>query len=228
MNARGSGPAARLVSGRVTAAVLTHANLDHANGLPEAFEELGIGRLITTPQALESANGRGAMGRIFDALRAMDVVIHTATAGDVLELGSARGVVLWPPAHTRFDDANSSSMVVRWETADGRSLLLTGDIGGAALATLLDQTDPRLLRVDVLELPHHGANDDHARRLVAMSGARVVIQSAGTRRVRRDPWADYRTQGLWLVTGRDGAIDVVLQHDGVHASTVRRGVVLEP
>ena len=209
----------------VGAAVLTHANLDHANGLPHAFERLDIPLLITTPQALEAANGGGAMRDIFDALRARGVAIHTVTTGDVLELGSARGLVLWPPPHTRFDEANSASMVVRWESPSGQTMLLTGDIGGEALGRLIDQTDPRLLRADVLELPHHGADDDHARRLVAMSGARVVVQSAGTRRVRRDPWTDYRTQGLWLVTGRDGAIEVTLDAAGVRAKTQRRGEI---
>ncbi|MFI4882558.1 MAG: ComEC/Rec2 family competence protein, partial [Phycisphaerales bacterium JB064] len=209
-------------------AVLTHANLDHANGLPRAFEELGIRQLITTPQALDAANGGGVMRDIFDALRAQGVTIQTVTAGDQLSHGSARGYVLWPPEHTRFDDANSSSMVVRWEAENGRTLLLTGDIGGEALGRLIDTTDPELLKVDVLELPHHGADDDHARRLVALSGAQVVIQSAGTRRVQRDPWTDYRTRGLWLVTGRDGAIELQLEYEGLHASTMRRGVLLAP
>ncbi len=212
----------------VRVAVLTHANLDHANGLPRAAKELGISTLYTTPQALEAANGGGAMRDIFDALRAQGVTIHTLTAGDIFPLGSARATVLWPPPHERADDANSSSLVVRWESEMGHTLLLTGDIGGAALARLIDTTDPALLRVDVLELPHHGADDDHARRLVALSRASVVVQSAGTTRVRRDPWKDYRTRGLWLVTGRDGAIRVRFEHDGVHASSMRRGTVLEP
>ncbi len=210
----------------VHAAVLTHANLDHANGLPRAIRELGITTLYTTPQALEAANGGGAMREIFDDLRAQGVTIHTLTAGDVLPLVSARGTVLWPPPNERADDANSSSLVVRWESEAGHTLLLTGDIGGDALGRLIDTTDPDLLQVDVLELPHHGADDDHARRLVAISGARVVIQSAGTKRVRRDPWRDYRTHGLWLVTGRDGAIRVRSDHDGLHASTMRRGEVM--
>lgn len=212
----------------ITAAVLSHANLDHANGLPRAAQELGITTLYTTPQALEAANGGGAMRDIFDALRAQGVTIHTLTAGDVFSLGDAHATVLWPPPHERADDANSSSLVVRWESQTGHSLLLTGDIGGAALGRLIDTTDPALLRVDVLELPHHGADDDHARRLVALSNAPVVIQSAGTKRVRRDPWKDYRTQGLWLVTGRDGATQVRFDHDGLRASTVRRGEVLGP
>lgn len=212
---------------RIGVAVLTHANLDHANGLPRAMEELGIDFMYTTPQALEAANGGGAMRDIYDAIRARGVAIHTITAGDVLPLGDARGTVLWPPAHERFDDANSSSLVVRWETQHGHSVLLTGDIGGDALSRLIDQTDPDLLRVDVLELPHHGADDDNARRLVAMSQARVVIQSAGTKRVRRDPWKDYRTHGLWLVTGRDGAIRV--RSDGeLRVSTQRRDGITPP
>lgn len=212
---------------RFGVAVLTHANLDHANGLPRAIEELGITFMYTTPQALEAANGGGAMRDVFDAIRARGVAIHTITAGDVLEMRSARGTVLWPPAHERFDDANSSSLVVRWESTEGHSILLTGDIGGAALGRLIDQTDPDLLRVDVLELPHHGADDDHARRLVAASRARVVIQSAGTKRVHRDPWRDYRTQGLWLVTGRDGAIRVK-SASTPEVSTTRRGKLTRP
>lgn len=211
--------------GRTSVAVLTHANLDHANGLPRAIERLGIATMYTTPQALEAANGGGVMRDVFDAIRAQGVAIQTVTAGDALALGDATGLVLWPPAHERFDDANSSSMVVRWESPSGHSILLTGDIGGAALGRLIDETDPELLRVDVLELPHHGADDDDARRLVAMSQARVVIQSAGTKRVRRDPWRDYRSQGLWLVTGRDGAIRIG-SGDALAASTTRRGELL--
>lgn len=209
-------------------AVLSHANLDHANGLPRAMRELGITTLYTTPQALDAANGGGAMRDVFDALRAQGVTIHTLTADHGFILRDARATVLWPPANERFDDANSSSLVVRWESKAGHSLLLTGDIGGEALGRLIDTTDPELLRVDVLELPHHGADDDHARRLVALSGARVVIQSAGTKRVRRDPWEDYRSHGLWLVTGRDGAVRVRFDHDGLRASTVRRGELLAP
>ena len=212
---------------RVRFAVLSHANLDHANGLPRAMRELGIATLYTTPQALHDAQ-RGMMGAILDDLRSQGVTIHTLTAGDTLTLGDATATVLWPPPHTRFNEANDASLVVRWDTAQGHSLLLTGDIGGPGLARIIDTTDPDLLRVDVLELPHHGADDDHARRLVAIANARVVVQSAGTRRVRNDPWRDYRPHGLWLVTGRDGAIDVRFNTEGLAASTIRRGTVLEP
>lgn len=210
---------------RIGVAVLTHANLDHANGLPRAMEELGITWMFTTPQVLEAASGGDAMREIFDAIRAQGVTIHTISAGDELPLGDARGTVLWPPEHERFDDANSASLVVRWESQRGHSVLLTGDIGGEALGRLIDETDPQLLRVDVLELPHHGADDDNARRLVALAQARVVIQSAGTNRVRRDPWQDYRTRGLWLVTGRDGAIRV-RSDSSLEVSTTRRGDML--
>lgn len=208
-------------------AVLTHANLDHANGLPHAAKELGITFMYTTPQVMDAA-GHGQMREIFDELRDLGVQVETVWAGQVLEVGSARGTVLWPPADQSFENANSASLVVRWDSPEGHSVLLTGDIGGAALASLLEQTDPALLNVDVLELPHHGADDDHARRLVAMADARVVIQSAGTKRVRRDPWQSYRDRGLWLVTGRDGAIEIRSDAEGLSASTIRRGRVLPP
>lgn len=208
------------------AAFLSHADLDHANGLPRAVRELGITTLYTTPQALQDAQ-RGMIGAILDDLRAQGVAIHTLTTGDTLTMGDTIATVLWPPPHERFLNNNDSSLVMRWESASGHSLLLTGDIGGAALSRLINTTDPDLLRVDVLELPHHGARDAHAQRLVALANARVVVQSAGTRRVRNDPWRDYRPNGLWLVTGRDGAIDIRFETEGITASTIRRGTLLE-
>ncbi|MEO1278824.1 MAG: ComEC/Rec2 family competence protein, partial [Planctomycetota bacterium] len=208
--------------------VLTHANLDHANGLPQAARELGMSGMYTTPQVVEAAARGGLMGDIFDDLREQEVRILTISADDEFQIGSCSLTVLWPPADAQFDNANDASLVVRWDTEAGHSLLLTGDIGGDALAAMIDRTDPELLRVDVLELPHHGADDAPARRLVQLADARIVIQSAGTKRVRRDPWREQRTRGLWLVTGRDGAIEVISEYDGLHANTIRRGVVLEP
>ncbi|NRA57002.1 MAG: ComEC/Rec2 family competence protein [Phycisphaerales bacterium] len=209
-------------------AVLTHANLDHANGLPHAARELGITLMYTTPQVLEAAERGGAMGEIFDDLRSLGVQIVPISSIHGFRIRSCELTVLWPPPDARFDNANDASLVVRWDTEAGHSLLLTGDIGGEALAAMIDRTDPELLRVDVLELPHHGADDAPARRLVQLADARIVIQSAGTKRVRRDPWREQRTRGLWLVTGRDGAIEVISEYDGLHANTIRRGVVLEP
>ncbi|MEO1008923.1 MAG: ComEC/Rec2 family competence protein [Planctomycetota bacterium] len=213
--------------GRVDAAVLTHANLDHANGLPRAMRELGIATLFTTPQAAEHTRRGGAMDDIFDELAELGVQIRTVAAGDRFQVGSATATVLWPPVDARIESPNDASLVALVEAADGVRVLLTADIGGGGLARLLERVDPALLRVDVLELPHHGADDEHARRLVALADARVVIQSAGPARVRQDPWREARGDGLWLVTGRDGAIHV-RSRAGLEVAAMRRGELEVP
>jgi len=210
--------------GRVRSAVLTHANLDHANGLPRAARELGVRTLYTTPHTLSHARGSRQMAAILEELERLGVRVVPVAAGDAIPIGRASARVLWPPRDAALERANDASLVARVESPAGGAVLLTADIGGAGLAALLDREDGAGLRCEAMELPHHGAEDRAARELLGLGRPAVVVQSAGQRRVRRDPWHEQRPGGLWLVTARDGAVWVELDADGgVRAGGRRRG-----
>ncbi len=128
---------------RVSALFLSHPHQDHIGGAQALLEQdrvaaLYIGGNPTDPlwePALQAARARG-------------VPVHYAQPGEAIAVGSLSFRVLYAG---RTEDANDASMVVQVEK-DGRPcLLLTGDIGGDPLSSLVE--DP----VPLVQVPHHGA-----------------------------------------------------------------------
>lgn len=206
---------------RAPIVLLTHANLDHYNALPELIQPLGVERVLTT-EAFVSAGG--AVPALLALLEAAGVEVITLRAGDQVTLGELRGEVLWPPADvpTRPLSANDTSLVVRFDvpTDDGsRSVLITGDVQRAAIAGLLERGMPA---VDVLELPHHGSFTPEAVAFVRAVDPAAVHQSTGPSRLLGDRWGALAADRAWFVTARDGAIWSEITRDG----RLRGGAVL--
>lgn len=115
--------------------------------------------------------------------------------------------VVHPDAGAVLDD-NDGSCVLAVTTTAGR-LLLTADIGARVEAAL----PPSVARAAVVLVPHHGSRHSSSAALVARSGARVALVSAGFGNRWGMP-AD-RVVAAWsaagatlLRTDRDGAITV--------------------
>ncbi|MEM0983991.1 MAG: ComEC/Rec2 family competence protein [Planctomycetota bacterium] len=207
----------------ITTAVLTHANVDHFAGLPQAAPQIGLERLICSPHTLAALRASSSGRVLLDELDAIGVEIETVVAGDLITLGDARGDVLWPPADlpSRTLAANDRSLVVRFEvptSAGVRTVLMTGDIQQAAMANLFARGAK--LEADVLELPHHGSYHAAADAFVDAVSPRVVAQSTGPRRLDLPGWRDDieafdgDASRAWLVTARDGAVTVDIDRDG--------------
>lgn len=108
---------------------------------------------------------------------------------------------------------NDRSCVLRVSGPGGR-LLLPGDLEVAGEQRLVDSGAD--LRADVLVTPHHGSASSSSVGFVAAVAPRVVLHSAGYRNrwgfPRAEVMARYEALGAqqW-VTGRDGALTVLLQ-----------------
>ena len=199
---------------RVRTAVVTHANLDHFNGLPEAAERLGIETVLVTP-ALHASRG-GAWGEVRAVLEARGVSIRALSVGETITVGRASGLVLWAGADPgeRWL-GNVGSLVVRFtiETGAGpRSLLMCGDLQDAGVAGLLERGVD--VRADVMEAPHHGSANAAAIELVDRARPALVLQSTGRARVGLEAWADARERSEWLSTAERGAVYAVIGRDG--------------
>jgi beta-lactamase superfamily II metal-dependent hydrolase len=93
-------------------------------------------------------------------------------------------------------------------------MLLTGDVGAAALARIEYASLPV---VDAIELPHHGSPELAAMRLVERVQPRVILQSTGPSRLDDPRWEETRValpEARWLVTAREGWSAVTWRHDG--------------
>jgi competence protein ComEC len=213
----------------IDAAVVTHPDLDHYNGLLDAAGALRI-RTVFLSEAFEArarVRPAGPEAHLLTGLAAAGAAVRTLSAGDSIPLGQDGAVairILNPPHGADWPKDNDHSLVgaVVVHTAAGpRSLLLTGDIEARAMDHLAS-TRPDL-HPTILELPHHGSARPAAFDFVRRLNPAVVLQSTGPDRADDVRWNDLRRGRRWHVTAARGAAWAEIRRDGAVRSGSLRG-----
>ncbi len=201
---------------RIDEVFLSHADLDHFNGLPALLERFAVGQVTTTPTF--AGRGNRPVEATLKALARHETTLRVVRAGDRLSAGDVRIDVLHPPAEGPDSNENARSLVLLVRHC-GHSLLLTGDLEGPGLERLLGM---RPVRVDVLQAPHHGSPG--ANPLALAQWARPAVAVACQARPRTgprqgDPYAQVgaRLLGTWP----HGAITVRCSAAGLTVETYR-------
>jgi competence protein ComEC len=151
---------------RLGAAVVTHAESDHAGGVRELLGTMPVG------QVLFAAFDRETLA----AAHAAAVPSRRLVRGSELRSGRLRLDVLWPPAELLAGPAPGGdpnqrgiAMKARW----GRfSMLLTADAEAESVPL-----DPG--PIDVLKVAHHGSEDGGLAALLDRSRPRLAVISVG-------------------------------------------------
>jgi competence protein ComEC len=194
---------------RLDVVVASHADLDHAGGLPAVLRALPVRRLWLPP------GGRAdpAFAPLLAAARARAVVVEERAAQDPpFELGELRVETLWPPRGERALSHNEGSLVLRVHAGE-RSVLLPGDLGHAGERALAARR--AALRSDVLKVGHHGSRTSSSRAFLRSVAPALAIVSAPRHGRFGMPHREV-TEALaaehipWCWTGRDGAVLVSL------------------
>jgi competence protein ComEC len=199
---------------RIDALVISHADADHFNAIPELLERFQVQTLYVTPGMFR--NPDGAVLVLRDAVRRRGLVCRELTQGDRIWSDSQGNVeVLHPPLNWEAKTDNASSLVLSIERG-GRRLLLPGDLEGAGMQRLLEQVGGKW---DVAMAPHHGGTREPSDRFLAWSRPDWVVVSgalskwqSGTRRFDPSP-AQLRHTAL------DGMVCCEFQRDGVDVRT---------
>lgn len=199
---------------RLDAVVLSHADADHYDGLPDLLERVPVAAVLV-PEGFASAANPGAAA-LLDRVRARGVAVRTVAAGDAWGAGAARFAVRHPPRGwnpAAPDNARSVVLEVSWR---GRRLLLTGDLEGDGLAALT--AAPPAGRVDVLLAPHHGARAANPAALYDWARpAAVVVSQRPPPPGARDPLAARGPATPVWRTWRDGAVRLRWTEAGIVA-----------
>jgi competence protein ComEC len=187
---------------RLDAVFVTHADVDHFNGLPDLAERFSIGAVYVPPH-FASADDESVQ-IVTDSLYRHHVPIKVCFDGDQFQFGSGvTARVLHPPTEFGGTD-NEQSLVLLIQYRDHR-ILVTGDLEGAGLNRLLD-SDP--ISVDVLIAPHHGSRRANPPQLASWCKPKVVLVSQGKPRSGATLDA-YRAVGIPVLTTNDrGAMTV--------------------
>jgi competence protein ComEC len=199
---------------RIDEVFVSHAHLDHFNGLTALFERFAIGQVSCTPSFTQPPT-LGAQLTL-DTIRQRGIPLRVVRAGDRLSAGDVSLEVLHPPAigPAGKEDVRSLVLLVRHR---GHAILLTGDLEVPGQERLFASVPPTT--VDVLQAPHHGSRTANNVKLAAWARPKVVVSCQGPPvwpRRGPDPYQEVRAR--LLTTWEHGAVTV-------HSSTA--GLVVE-
>jgi competence protein ComEC len=203
---------------RIDEVFLSHADLDHFNGLLALVERFTVGQVTCTPSFSDKTTP--GVRHTLAVLTRHGIPIRITRAGDRLSAGGLEMDVLHPPAVGPEGNENARSLVLLLRHA-GHSLLLTGDLEGPGLGRVLDLPPTR---VDVLMAPHHGSKAANKPELAAWARPRVVISCQGPpRSPSREP-DPYSVKGAqFLGTWPHGAITIRSQPNRLTVETFQTG-----
>jgi len=144
---------------RIDTLVVSHADTDHFNAVPQLLERFAVGEVVVSHAFLRSDSV--AVGEVLRRIHALRIPVRPVAAGDEWPCDSlCRVRVLHPAADQDRGLAkpepaadNEASLVLAIEAA-GRRLLLTGDLEGKAAERFVS-ADPD--SCDVVVAPHHGS-----------------------------------------------------------------------
>jgi competence protein ComEC len=199
---------------RIDDVVLSHADLDHFNGLEGILERFAVGRVLYSPTFADKDSP--PVQHTLRALNRRRVLVQELTAGKRLSAAGVTMEVLHPPVGWRRGNENARSIVLEVRHA-GHTLLLTGDLEGEGLAKVLS-LPPR--RIEVLMAPHHGSHRIDVEALTRWCDPGLVVSCQGPPRgAARAPGMYRRGGATFWTTHEHGAVEVRIDAGGLVART---------
>jgi competence protein ComEC len=199
---------------RIDQLLISHADLDHYNGVPELLRRFAV-RQVIMPEGLlrEPTPHVQFLAQTLDQSAAL---LRHVQAGDrIWEEDDLSIEVLSPPPGGFADGDNSNSLVLLIRYGENR-LLLTGDLEGAGQDALMAGAQGPF---SVVQVPHHGSRQSRPESFAQWSRPQLAVISGLQRRVARESRQAWEAVGATVhLTDQDGAILINLFPDGTHAS----------
>jgi len=193
--------------------VISHADADHVNGLPQLFERFPVG-VVLLPESF----GEDETGRALTRWLGARAKVRLFMRGEEFELApGVRVKALWPDmgfsrALIGAADLRNETGLVLEVNLGGRRLLLPGDVEHRGFAGIVDGLAP----VDVLCAPHQGSKVDGLESLLSRMRPKHVVVSARETFPAEESleayaawaqvWKSYECGAVEFTIGADGAL----------------------
>ena len=205
---------------RIDAVIISHADLDHFNGLGELAKRFPIGRVLTNPTFADKNNR--AVSSTLGSLERRGVPVEPLSAPAVLEIDGVEFEAIHPPALGPEGIENVRSLVLEIRHA-GHKIMLTGDLEGLG-AAMVRQLPAR--KIDVWLAPHHGSAAANDPGWIPWASPKFVVASSAERGSAKRPETYLRAGVPYWATQERGAITIRSHGQGLTAESFLTGEIL--
>ena len=204
------------------AVIISHADADHFNAIPELLERFSIGSVYMSPAMLRKTDK--ASHALLNQINKKDVPIRELFDRYSLDALKVRINVLHPTwaaiestRHGSVDNANSIVLLIE---SQGQRILLTGDIESAGLDALLSHP---IAPCDLILAPHHGSRNSRPHAVAQWCQPRWTVISSGLVSPGDSVRRAYTGPGQTLLhTGQCGAIEASVGPGGMRIKSLHR------
>ncbi len=199
---------------RLDAVVISHADVDHYNGLPRVFDQFTVDAVYVSPVMFSEPSP--ALDELKAILVAGNIPLRYSWEDHHLPEGADYTIkTLHPPYDGVLGNDNANSLVLAVEF-QGKRILLTGDLEGAGLNRLLASP---AYDCDVLLAPHHGSARSNPPGFAAWGHPEWVVISGGFDRGGVEVSKPYQDQGARVLhTAWQGAVTVIIENGQLDVS----------
>ena len=197
--------------------VISHADSDHYNSLPELLRRFPVGAVYVSPVMFKHESS--AVQILHRSIKESGARLDYLAAGDRLQLANGVSIdILNPPPHGIEGNDNANCIVMSVAYA-GHGILLTGDIATPGIEMLMNETPAPY---DVVQAPHHGSSYSTPERFAVWSAPKFAI-ICGSIADGQAARTVYETHGAKVLNTADcGAVTVTIDADGMNMETFRR------
>jgi competence protein ComEC len=200
---------------QLDAVMISHADADHYNALPELLQRFDVREVYVSPVMFQlEPDGVKILHGAIDKAGVPIVNIH---GGESLKFGPlVRGEILHPPQRGVPGSDNANSLVLAVEFA-GRRILLPGDLETPGLEDVLAELP---LDCDIVMAPHHGSARSNPRGFAQWSTPEWVVISGSRARDASVVVDAYRSYGAEVIhTAHENAVQFILTPSGLAVET---------
>jgi competence protein ComEC len=193
------------------AVVISHADVDHYNALPELLERFDVGVAYVSPVMFEDDSA--SVELLQTSLDDAGVPIREVWIGDRLATEPGTDItVMHPPRTGVLGSDNANSIVLLIEHA-GHRILLPGDLEDLGMTDLLAEPP---IDCDIIAAPHHGSLRSNPPGFTQWCQPDWVVISGGIDRdVSAAATAYHEAGSRVLHCGRTGTIRCVIDAEGL-------------
>ncbi|MBS0203088.1 MAG: DNA internalization-related competence protein ComEC/Rec2 [Planctomycetes bacterium] len=194
---------------RLDAILISHADADHCNALPELVDVIPTRTMLAHRTFLDWS--QPPVSAAIEHATLTGVGIQLLASGQRIELDPRVTIQVLHPAvdfASSTDNANSVTLLLEYA---GRRILLTGDLEREGLYQLLAS---ERIDADILVSPHHGSLGANTKDLARWATPEWLLVSCRDDAVRERLAANFGPETRVLTTARHGALKCRIQTDG--------------